>query len=128
VSGASTLLDVMFDAAQEAPDQVIVQVASDGSEQVLTYCQLLDASLRVAEGLRAANLSAGTPVILLAGGTNDFLPGFWGALWPPLCQCRWRPCRRRCSASGRRCSAAVRRSQTLASFPQELPRRPRSRR
>ena len=80
MSGRGTLLDVLFDAAQEAPEQVIVQVAGDGSEQVQTYAELLDASLRVAGGFRAANLPTGTPVILLAGGTDDFLPSFWGAL------------------------------------------------
>ncbi|MDQ3030439.1 MAG: AMP-binding protein, partial [Actinomycetota bacterium] len=80
MSTAATLLDVLFSAAKAAPDQLIVQVDSDGSEQVRTYRQLLDDSLRVAGGYQAANLPTGTPVILLPGGTDDFLPSFWGAL------------------------------------------------
>ncbi|MDQ3275860.1 MAG: SDR family NAD(P)-dependent oxidoreductase, partial [Actinomycetota bacterium] len=76
----ATLLDVLLSAAQEAPDQLIVQVDSDGSERVRTYRQLLDDSLLVAGGFRAANLPVGTPVILLPGGSDDFLPSFWGAL------------------------------------------------
>ncbi len=75
-----TILDVLTSAAEAAPDQVIVQVAADGSEQVLTYQHLLIESLRVAGGLRAAGLVPGTPVLLLAGSSGDFLPGFWGAL------------------------------------------------
>ena len=76
----ATLLDVLFSAVQGAPDQLIVRVDSDGSEQARTYRQLLDDSLLVAGGYQAANLPAGTPVILLPGGTDDFLPSFWGAL------------------------------------------------
>ena len=75
-----TILEVLTTAAEAAPDQVIVEVAADGSEQVLTYQDLLTESLRVAGGLRAAGLVPGTPVLVLAGRSGDFLPGFWGAL------------------------------------------------
>lgn len=80
MSRETTLLDVLLSAAEEAPDQLIVQVASDGREQVRTYRQLLEDSLVVAGGFRAANLPVGTPVILLPGAPDDFLPAFWGAL------------------------------------------------
>ncbi len=76
----ATLLDVLVSAAQEAPDQLIVQVDSDGSERVQTYRQLLDDSMLVAGGFRAAHLPVGTPVIVLPGRSDDFLPSFWGAL------------------------------------------------
>ncbi|MGI8987927.1 MAG: amino acid adenylation domain-containing protein [Nocardioidaceae bacterium] len=76
----ATLLDVLFSAARRTPDQLIVQVAGDGSERVRTYRQLVDDSLLVAGGLRVANLPVGSPVILLPGGSDDFLPSFWGAL------------------------------------------------
>ncbi len=51
---------------------------SDGTERATTYGQLLEESLVVAGGLRSADLPVGAPVILLAGGGEDFLPGFLG--------------------------------------------------
>jgi acyl-CoA synthetase (AMP-forming)/AMP-acid ligase II/3-oxoacyl-(acyl-carrier-protein) synthase/acyl carrier protein len=75
-----TLLDVLFSAARDAPDQLLVQVDADGAETQQTYAELLQVSLRVAGGFRAAGLDAGQPVILLPGGSADFLPAFWGAL------------------------------------------------
>jgi len=74
-----TLLDILITAVEDAPDQVIVQVAGDGSEQLLTFRRLLEESFRVAGGLRAAGLEPGTPVIMLPGSSTDFLP-FWGAV------------------------------------------------
>ena len=75
-----TLLDVLLDAVEVAPQQVIVQTAADGGERELTYRQLLEDSLRVAAGLHAAGVEPGTPLILLSGTSTDFLPSFWGAL------------------------------------------------
>ena len=79
LSPPRTLLDVLLSAVERAPDQVIVQVAGDGSEQELRFSELLAESLRVAGGLRAARLQPGSPVIVLPGGAFD-LPGFWGAI------------------------------------------------
>jgi acyl-CoA synthetase (AMP-forming)/AMP-acid ligase II len=71
---SGTLIDVLVSAAREAPDQEIVEVGGDGSERTQTYRQLRDDSLLVAGGYRAAGLSGGSQVILLPGGTFDFLP------------------------------------------------------
>ncbi|MFF5483117.1 amino acid adenylation domain-containing protein [Streptomyces sp. NPDC012935] len=77
---ADTLLDVLLNAAEEAPGQVVVHVRGDGSERTVTFAELRDDALRVAGGLRAAGLGPGTPVPLLAGHGEDFQPSFWGAL------------------------------------------------
>ncbi|MER5199773.1 non-ribosomal peptide synthetase/type I polyketide synthase [Streptomyces sp. NPDC002755] len=75
-----TLLDVLLDAARQAPGQVVVHVRGDGSEVAVTFRQLLEESLRVAGGLRAAGIAPGTCVPLLADRSEDFQPMFWGAL------------------------------------------------
>ncbi|MDQ1035295.1 acyl transferase domain-containing protein/acyl-CoA synthetase (AMP-forming)/AMP-acid ligase II [Streptomyces sp. V3I8] len=75
-----TLLDVLLDAARRAPGQVVVHVRGDGSEVTVTFRQLLDESLRVAGGFRAAGITPGTCVPLLADRSEDFQPMFWGAL------------------------------------------------
>jgi amino acid adenylation domain-containing protein len=80
VSRDGTLLDVLFSAVRESPDQLIVQVGSDGGERARTYRELLEDSLLVAGGLQAASMPVGTPVIVLPGDGADFLPSFWGAL------------------------------------------------
>ncbi|MEU5551418.1 amino acid adenylation domain-containing protein [Micromonospora sp. NPDC047793] len=75
-----TLLDVLVQAADRAPDQVVVHVREDGTERTVTVRQLRDESLRVAGGYRAAGVIPGTPVILVADAGDDFQPLFWGAL------------------------------------------------
>ncbi|WP_286157794.1 AMP-binding protein, partial [Streptomyces griseus] len=75
-----TLLDVLLDAVREAPGQVVVHVRGDGSELTVTLRELLDDSLRVAGGFRAAGVAPGTCVPLLADRSEDFQPMFWGAL------------------------------------------------
>ncbi|WP_371673832.1 amino acid adenylation domain-containing protein [Streptomyces sp. NBC_00289] len=75
-----TLLDVLLDAARQAPGQVVVHVRGDGSEVAVTFQQLLQESLRVAGGLRGAGVAPGTCVPLLAERSEDFQPMFWGAL------------------------------------------------
>ncbi|MFD6291152.1 amino acid adenylation domain-containing protein [Streptomyces sp. NPDC060205] len=75
-----TLLDVLLDAAHRAPGQVVVHVRGDGSEVSVTFRQLLEESLRVAGGIRAAGIAPGTCVPLLADRSEDFQPMFWGAL------------------------------------------------
>ncbi|MEH1014376.1 amino acid adenylation domain-containing protein [Micromonospora sp. CPCC 206060] len=78
--GGRTLLDVLLDAADTTPDQVIVHVREDGSEHAVTHRELRDESLRVAGGFQAAAVAPGTPVLLLADAGDDFQPMFWGAL------------------------------------------------
>lgn len=75
-----TLLDVLLDAARQAPEQVVVHVRGDGSEAAVTFRQLLDESLRVAGGFRDAGVAPGTCLPLLAERSEDFQPMFWGAL------------------------------------------------
>ncbi|MDG4772428.1 non-ribosomal peptide synthetase [Solwaraspora sp. WMMD792] len=79
-NGEKHLLDVLIAAADAAPDQTITHVRGDGAERVVTHRQLRDDALRVAGGLHDAGITAGTPVILLADGGDDFQPMFWGAL------------------------------------------------
>ncbi|MFI6138987.1 amino acid adenylation domain-containing protein [Streptomyces griseus] len=75
-----TLLDVLLDAVREAPGQVVVHVRGDGGELTVSLSELLDESLRVAGGLRAAGVAPGTCVPLLADRSEDFQPMFWGAV------------------------------------------------
>ncbi|MFD8522729.1 AMP-binding protein, partial [Streptomyces capillispiralis] len=77
---AATLLDVLLDAARRAPDQVVVHVRGDGGEVPVTFRRLLEESLRVAGGFRAAGVGPGTCVPVLAERGEDFQPMFWGAL------------------------------------------------
>lgn len=80
MSRDGTLLDILFSAVRDSPDQLIVHVDSDGGERARTYRELLEDSLLVAGGLQTASLPVGTPVIVLPGDGADFLPSFWGAL------------------------------------------------
>ncbi|WP_320779935.1 non-ribosomal peptide synthetase/type I polyketide synthase [Streptomyces sp. CRN 30] len=77
---SQTLLDVLLDAADQAPGQVVVHVRGDGSEVAVTFRQLRDQSLRVAGGLLDAGVAPGTCVPLLAERSEAFQPMFWGAL------------------------------------------------
>ncbi|WP_199743879.1 non-ribosomal peptide synthetase [Verrucosispora sp. FIM060022] len=74
------LLGVLLDAADRAPQQVIVHVREDGTERTVSFRQLRDESLRVAGGYRAAGIAPGTAALLLADAGDDFQPMFWGAL------------------------------------------------
>ena len=77
---ATTLLDVLLDAARRAPDQVVVHVRGDGREVPVTFARLLEESLRVAGGYRDAGVGPGTPVPVVADRGEDFQALFWGAL------------------------------------------------
>ncbi|MFI2351764.1 amino acid adenylation domain-containing protein [Streptomyces sp. NPDC019443] len=79
-NGWTTLLDVLSDAAEQAPEQVIVHVRDDGSERVITFGELRNESMRVAGGYRDAGLEPGTHVLLLADRSDDFQPMFWGSI------------------------------------------------
>ncbi|GIJ76936.1 amino acid adenylation domain-containing protein [Micromonospora phaseoli] len=78
--GQRTLLDVLLDAADRRPDQVVVHLREDGTERTVTVRELRDESLRVAGGCHAAGIAPGTPAILLADAGDDFQPMFWGTL------------------------------------------------
>ncbi|MFD9038572.1 amino acid adenylation domain-containing protein [Streptomyces bottropensis] len=77
---ASTLLDVLVGAARETPGQTVVHVRGDGGEHTVTFAELHDDALRVAGGLRAAGVTPGTPLPLVADRGDAFQPMFWGAL------------------------------------------------
>ncbi|MDX3603345.1 beta-ketoacyl synthase N-terminal-like domain-containing protein, partial [Streptomyces scabiei] len=77
---ASTLLDVLLGAARETPCRTVVHVRGDGREHAVTFADLRDDALRVAGGLRAAGVTPGTPLPLVADRGDAFQPMFWGAL------------------------------------------------
>ncbi|WP_030326416.1 hybrid non-ribosomal peptide synthetase/type I polyketide synthase [Streptomyces sp. NRRL B-3229] len=76
----STLLDILLQAAREAPGQTVVHVRGDGGEHTVTFAELRDDALRVAGGLLAAGVEPGTPLPLVADRGDTFQPMFWGAL------------------------------------------------
>ncbi|MDQ0578634.1 non-ribosomal peptide synthetase/type I polyketide synthase [Streptomyces rishiriensis] len=76
----TTLLDLLVDAAHEAPGQVVVHVRPDGSELTVTLRELVAQAWRVAGGLRAAGVEPGTCLPLVADRSEDFQQLFWGAL------------------------------------------------
>jgi hypothetical protein len=73
-----TLWNLLLHAAHEAPEQVVVHVRGDGSEQAVTLRELLDAARGVAGALRAAGAEPGTSVPLVADRGEDFQVMFWG--------------------------------------------------
>ncbi|WP_406707567.1 AMP-binding protein, partial [Streptomyces griseiscabiei] len=77
---ASSLLDVLLEAADRAPGQTVVHVRGDGVEHTVTFAELRDDALRVAGGLLAAGVAPGTPLPLVADRGDTFQPLFWGAL------------------------------------------------
>ncbi|MFE7765986.1 amino acid adenylation domain-containing protein [Streptomyces sp. NPDC057438] len=77
---AATLLDVLLGAARETPGRTVVHVRGDGREHTVTFAELRDDALRVAGGLRAAGVTPGTPLPLVADRGDSFQPMFWGAL------------------------------------------------
>ncbi|MFJ4691910.1 amino acid adenylation domain-containing protein [Streptomyces sp. NPDC088766] len=80
----NTLWNVLRDAAREQPGQVTVHVRGDGSEVEVTYRELLTVARRVAGGLRAAGVRAGTCVPLVADRSEDFQAMFWGLIGADL--------------------------------------------
>ncbi|MFE5160888.1 amino acid adenylation domain-containing protein [Streptomyces sp. NPDC056697] len=79
-NGETTLPQVLLDAADAAPDQVLVHVRGDGGERTVTFERLRDEALCVAGGYLAAGVAPGTCVPLLADRGADFQAMFWGAL------------------------------------------------
>ncbi|MEU6987857.1 amino acid adenylation domain-containing protein [Streptomyces sp. NPDC046324] len=73
------LLDVLAGAAGTAPDQGIVHVHG-GGERTVTHRALLADALCVAGGFLDAGLAPGSPVVLPAERSEEFLPLFWGAV------------------------------------------------
>ncbi|MER6345050.1 non-ribosomal peptide synthetase/type I polyketide synthase [Streptomyces sp. NPDC001595] len=76
----STLWNVLLDAARKAPEQVTVHVRGDGTELTVTYRQLLAEAVRVAGGLRAAGMTPGACVPLVADRSENFQVMFWGLI------------------------------------------------
>ncbi|MEH0532831.1 AMP-binding protein [Streptomyces stelliscabiei] len=71
---------MLVGAARETPGQTVVHVRGDGAEHTVTFAELHDDALRVAGGLRAAGVTPGTPLPLVADRGDAFQPMFWGAL------------------------------------------------
>ncbi|GAA0442645.1 hypothetical protein Aca07nite_63570 [Actinoplanes capillaceus] len=74
-----TLTDVLVRAAAEAPDQGIVHVGDD--DRFTAFAELHADALRIAGGLRAAGLTSGDPLPVIADDSADFLGLFWGAVY-----------------------------------------------
>ncbi|MEU7005577.1 amino acid adenylation domain-containing protein [Streptomyces sp. NPDC046332] len=74
------LLDVLAGAAEAAPDQGIVHLHGDGGERTVTHRALFADALCVAGGFLATGLAPGSPVVLPAERSEEFLPLFWGAV------------------------------------------------
>ncbi|MFE5634872.1 SDR family NAD(P)-dependent oxidoreductase, partial [Streptomyces sp. NPDC056543] len=78
--GEKVLLDVLARAAGAAPDEGIVHVDGDGGERTVTHRALFADALGVAGGFLGAGLAPGSPVVLPADRSDEFLPLFWGAV------------------------------------------------
>lgn len=78
---AKTLVDVLLMYAENSPDKAhIFFQAEDGSEEVITYDQLLKSALRVAYGLRERGLKEGETVAIMLPTHPGFFYTFLGTL------------------------------------------------
>lgn len=81
VSEAQTLIQVLQQYAKEAPDKPHIYFQKeDSSEQVITYGELLNASLKLAAGLQAQGLNEGDTVAIMQPTHPNFFYGFFGTL------------------------------------------------
>lgn len=80
-SQTKTLVDVLFLYGEQAPDKAHIYFQhEDGQEEIITYGQLLDASLRVANGLRQNGLREGETVAIMQPTHPGFFYTFLGTL------------------------------------------------
>jgi acyl-CoA synthetase (AMP-forming)/AMP-acid ligase II len=66
--------------AGEFPNQGIIYINSDGSEQVQSYDQLLKDAQRILGGLRKLGLKPQDKVIFQLEQNQDFISAFWGCV------------------------------------------------
>jgi len=81
MGSAKTLLDILWLYGEQAPDKAHIYFQhEDGHEEVITYGQLLKASLQVAHGLRALGLEEGETVAIMQPTQPGFFYTFMGTL------------------------------------------------
>ena len=94
VSQAETLVEVLFEHAKATPERPYIYLQNeDGSEDILTYQQLLDGALKIANALQKRGLKAGDTVAIMQPTQLGFFYTFFGILlasgvpvpiYPPL--------------------------------------------
>ena len=80
---AGVTVDTMYPGtwARTTPDKpALILVRADGSSSMLTYAELDDRSLRLANRLRASGLRRGDVVALLSDNTTETYEVYWAAL------------------------------------------------
>jgi len=75
-----TLIDVLTETSQSAPNQGIGYIQGDGSLIFYSYPRLLQEAGQVLGGLHQSGLKAGDRLILALSGNEDFVPAFWGCI------------------------------------------------
>lgn len=77
-----TLLDVLLLYGERAPNKPHIYFQNEeGGSDIITYGQLLESSLRVAEGLRELGLQAGETVAIMQPTHPGFFYTFFGTLF-----------------------------------------------
>ena len=76
----ATLAEMLRQTAREAPENGILYLQPDGSEQFQSYPELLEASERILAGLRRLGLQPQDQVIFQFDRNSDFISAFWGCL------------------------------------------------
>ncbi|EKD71369.1 MAG: hypothetical protein ACD_46C00200G0003 [uncultured bacterium] len=80
-SQAHTLIETLLLYVEKAPDKPHIYFQhEDGSEEVITYNQLLQSALRVAQGFRDRDLREGETVAIMLPTHPSFLYTFFGVL------------------------------------------------
>ena len=75
-----TLIDVLTETSECAPDRGIGYIQSHGSVAFQSYPRLLKEAGQVLGGLRRAGLKAGDALILALSRKDDFVPAFWACI------------------------------------------------
>ena len=78
---AQNTASILMQAGSEAPDQVIVRLVQNKTEdQAITYRELIQHAAGVADALERAAIKPGDLIILLLSRERDLLFGFFGAI------------------------------------------------
>ncbi len=81
LSHAKTLIDVLWLYGEKSPEKAhIFFKKEDGTEEIITYGQLLETSLRIAKGLINRGLNSGDTVAIMQPTHPDFFYTFFGIL------------------------------------------------
>lgn len=76
-----TLLDILLMYGEHSPDKAHIYFQNEeGKEEIVTYGELLNASLRAASGLRERGLKEGETVAIMLPTTPNFFYTFFGTL------------------------------------------------